>query len=151
MQSKDRSSVKCEQQNSSLEISDVRLEDAGSYTLFVRNRRGSTQHTIQLSVVGEALLPSFLGMALDKSLKHGASMDLSNPSSDDLSCSSLTCKLFTYKVALSGKWIWWLFAVCSVNDPYCFPYRVSVYLHSSQSVSVQTDPILQPPAPSCPS
>ncbi|XP_076154283.1 myosin light chain kinase, smooth muscle-like [Alosa pseudoharengus] len=49
--SEDRSSVKSEQQSSSLQISDVRPEDAGSYTLFVRNRRGSTQHTIQLSVV----------------------------------------------------------------------------------------------------
>ncbi|XP_063078023.1 myosin light chain kinase, smooth muscle-like [Engraulis encrasicolus] len=46
-----RSSVNCEQQSSSLKISDVKPEDAGSYTLFVRNRRGSTQHTIQLSVV----------------------------------------------------------------------------------------------------
>jgi len=46
-----RSSVNTEQQSSSLQISDVKPEDAGSYTLFVRNRRGSTQHTIQLSVV----------------------------------------------------------------------------------------------------
>lgn len=69
MQSNNRSSVKSEQQSSSLKIADVRPEDAGSYTLFVRNRRGSTQHTIQLSVVGEALFLSFLGMALDKNLK----------------------------------------------------------------------------------
>ncbi|KAL2078473.1 hypothetical protein ACEWY4_026158 [Coilia grayii] len=46
-----RSCVKNKPESSSLQISDVRPEDAGSYTLFVRNRRGSTQHTIQLSVL----------------------------------------------------------------------------------------------------
>uniref|UniRef100_A0AAY4B0C9 Myosin light chain kinase n=1 Tax=Denticeps clupeoides TaxID=299321 RepID=A0AAY4B0C9_9TELE len=50
-QVEDRSSITSDEKSSSLLISDVRPEDAGNYTIVVRNRSGSAQHSIRLNVV----------------------------------------------------------------------------------------------------
>lgn len=48
-----RMSVRTTPNHSSVQIFHADPKDAGSYTVIVRNRAGSAQHTISLSVVGE--------------------------------------------------------------------------------------------------
>lgn len=50
-----RISVSSSETQSSVEVSQACVTDTGSYTLVVRNRKGSAQHTISLSVIGEAV------------------------------------------------------------------------------------------------
>ncbi|XP_040923138.1 myosin light chain kinase, smooth muscle-like isoform X2 [Toxotes jaculatrix] len=47
-----RISVKSSKIQSSVEISKACPEDTGSYTLIVRNRKGTAQHTVSLNVIG---------------------------------------------------------------------------------------------------
>lgn len=46
-------SVRSSDTQSGVEISQARQNDTGSYTVIVRNRKGSAQHTVSLSVIGE--------------------------------------------------------------------------------------------------
>lgn len=46
-------SVRSSETQSGVEISEACPDDRGSYTVIVRNREGSAQHTVSLSVVGE--------------------------------------------------------------------------------------------------
>lgn len=46
-------SVSSSETFSSVEISQACPADAGSYSVVVRNRQGSAQHTVSLSVIGE--------------------------------------------------------------------------------------------------
>lgn len=48
-----RRSVHSGETQSSVEISQAFAEDTGSYTVIARNRQGSAQHTVSLSVIGE--------------------------------------------------------------------------------------------------
>lgn len=50
-----RVSVRSSQTQSSVEISGARPADGGSYTIIVRNREGSANHTVSLSVIGETV------------------------------------------------------------------------------------------------
>lgn len=50
-----RISVSSSETQSSVEVSQACVTDTGSYTLVVRNRKGSAQHTVSLSVIGEAV------------------------------------------------------------------------------------------------
>lgn len=47
-----RLTVKNEKTQTSLEVSEAAPEDTGSYTVIVRNRHGSAQHTVSLGVIG---------------------------------------------------------------------------------------------------
>ncbi|KAK5611770.1 hypothetical protein CRENBAI_010143 [Crenichthys baileyi] len=53
-----RVTVRSEGTQSSLEISQAVPEDTGSYTVIVRNRHGSAQHTLSLSVIDRPTPPS---------------------------------------------------------------------------------------------
>ncbi|MED6238539.1 hypothetical protein ATANTOWER_024181 [Ataeniobius toweri] len=53
-----RVTVRSEGTQSSLEISEAVPEDTGSYTVIVRNRHGSAQHTLSLSVTDRPTPPS---------------------------------------------------------------------------------------------
>ncbi len=46
-------SVRSSETQSSVEVSQACPEDTGSYTVIVRNSKGSAQHTVSLSVIGE--------------------------------------------------------------------------------------------------
>lgn len=48
-----RTCVESSDTDSSVEISQACPDDAGTYTILVRNRRGLAQHTVILSVIGE--------------------------------------------------------------------------------------------------
>lgn len=48
-----RTRVESSDTDSSVEISQACPDDAGTYTILVRNRRGLAQHTVTLSVIGE--------------------------------------------------------------------------------------------------
>lgn len=48
-----RISVSSSETQSSVELSQACPADAGSYTIIVRNRQGTAQHTVSLSVIGE--------------------------------------------------------------------------------------------------
>lgn len=41
---------------SSVEISETSPADRGSYTIIVRNKEGSANHTVSLSVIGETMI-----------------------------------------------------------------------------------------------
>lgn len=51
-----RISVSSSETQSSVEFSQACPADAGSYTIIVRNRQGTAQHTVSLSVIGEGSL-----------------------------------------------------------------------------------------------
>ncbi|MEQ2298780.1 hypothetical protein AMECASPLE_008888 [Ameca splendens] len=53
-----RVTLRSEGTQSSLEISEAVPEDTGSYTVIVRNRHGSAQHTLSLSVIDRPTPPS---------------------------------------------------------------------------------------------
>lgn len=46
-------SVRSSETHSSVEISQACPEDTGLYTVIVQNRKGSAQHTVSFSVIGE--------------------------------------------------------------------------------------------------
>ena len=46
-------SVRSSETQSDVEVSQACPADTGSYTVVVRNREGSAQHTVSLSVIGE--------------------------------------------------------------------------------------------------
>lgn len=50
-----RMSVRSSDTQSSVEISQACADDTGSYTVIVRNQKGSAQHTVSLSIIGETL------------------------------------------------------------------------------------------------
>ncbi|XP_043957725.1 myosin light chain kinase, smooth muscle-like [Gambusia affinis] len=53
-----RLTVKNEKTQTSLEVSEAAPEDTGSYTVIVRNRHGSAQHTVSLGVIDRPTPPS---------------------------------------------------------------------------------------------
>lgn len=50
-----RVSVGSSENQSSVEISEASPTDGGSYTVVVRNKEGSANHTVSLSVIGETV------------------------------------------------------------------------------------------------
>lgn len=48
-----RISVRSSRTESEVELPQACAADTGSYTVIVRNREGSAQHTVSLSVIGE--------------------------------------------------------------------------------------------------
>lgn len=50
-----RISVSSSETQSGVEVSQACSADTGSYTVIVRNREGSAQHTVSLSVIGETI------------------------------------------------------------------------------------------------
>lgn len=48
--------VSSSETQSSVEISETSPADEGSYTIIVRNKEGSANHTVSLSVIGETMI-----------------------------------------------------------------------------------------------